>query len=294
MEAESLTWIQGFVTMPRMKRVFDVGAFEILRVGCYFMNWFFLYDDYSDLATPHEAKEMADVVMNTICKPDKIRLAGEYVVGEAIRQLWELISKCASLNARRRLIESLGNFTASVAQQAQDRTLNYIRNVDEYFSVRRETIGAKQAFVVLEFELNLPDEFFDDPVIQRLVNACIDLIIISNDLYSYNVEQARGDDGHNLVTVMMHHKNLDLNEAMVWIGDHASKTVRNYLNDLDHVPSFGNEFKDDVKRYLVADTFQHMGWQSPTVERLSFILGALQTQRNKKAAYPTSSVSVKR
>lgn len=95
-------------------------------------------------------------------------------------RFWELSSQFASIGARRRFIAALNSFTTAVVQQAQDRAQNYMRTVDEYFLIRRDTIGAKPAFAVLEFGLNLPDEVFEDPVIQTLTDVCIDLIILSN------------------------------------------------------------------------------------------------------------------
>ena len=48
----------------------------------------------------------------------------------------------------------------------------------------------------------------------------------------------------------MHQENLSLNEAMKWIGDYYSKLVHKFLNDLRRVPYFGQEFQDEVIRYL--------------------------------------------
>ncbi|KAG6872336.1 hypothetical protein C0995_010633 [Termitomyces sp. Mi166 len=243
-KAEATAWIQSFNAFtPHLQRAFDLG--DNRELASLLKN-----DEFTDIATPHGAQEMARIVMDAIHNPDKTRTAGECVIGEATRQFWKSSSKYASAGARHRLIEAIDKFTASVAQQAQDRALNYIRNIDEYFLVRRDTIGAMPAFAVLEFRLDLPAEVFEDPVIQRLTNVCVDMIILSNDICSYNVEQARGDDGHNLVTILMHHKNLGLNEAMEWIGDHASTLVHNFLNDLNHVPSFGEEIQGQVERYL--------------------------------------------
>ncbi|KAJ7493605.1 hypothetical protein FB451DRAFT_1490788 [Mycena latifolia] len=42
------------------------------------------------------------------------------------------------------------------------------------------------------------------------LTTMIDLLILGNNFCSYNIEQARGDDGHNLVTVMVQF-HLDLN-----------------------------------------------------------------------------------
>ncbi|KAG6877090.1 hypothetical protein C0993_010326 [Termitomyces sp. T159_Od127] len=263
MKAESLEWIQNFATTPHMKRAFELGDFsalcflayplenkDVLRVACDLMNWFFLYDDQSDLMTPPDAQKLAALVLNAISHPDNTGPAHECVVAEAIRQLWKLVSEVSSAASRGRLIKNIYNCTSAIVQQAQDRVLDHVRDVDEYLFLRRETVGATSAFVVLEFSLNLPDDIFEDAVIQRLNNACVDLILLSNDLYSYNVEQARGDGGHNLVTILMQHRHFTLTEAVKWIGDYALERVHSFLDDLNRVPFFGEEYQADVKRYL--------------------------------------------
>ncbi|KAG5727558.1 Pentalenene synthase [Termitomyces sp. T112] len=263
-EAESTAWTRSFVVFtPRLQQALELGDHHLLsslayplenkdvfRVGCDLMNLFFFLDECTDIASSQEVKQMSTIVLDALCNPDKARPESECFIGEATRQFWELSSRCASKGARRRFIEGLYKFTTAVVDQAHDRDKNYIKNVDEYFLVRRNTIGAMPAFAVLEFSLNLPDEVFEDPVIQKLTNICVDLIILSNDIYSYNVEQARGDANHNLVTILMHHKNLSLAETMKWIGDYASKIVSEFLDDLNHVPSFGEGVECDLERYL--------------------------------------------
>ncbi|KAG6860874.1 hypothetical protein C0995_006554 [Termitomyces sp. Mi166 len=226
---------------------------------------------------------MATIAMDGIRNPDKARPPGECVIGEAARQFWKLSLKCASEGARRRFIEAFDEYTTSVVQQAQDRAQNHLRDIGQYLVLRRKTVGVMPSFVILQFELNLPDEFFEDPVIQRLTDACIDMIILSNDMCSYNVEQARGDNGHNIVIVVMHHENIGLNEAMRWIGDHYSKLVHNFLLDLSYVPSFGKEVQEDVDHYIYGmanwvranDCWSFEG-------RRYFAANGLETQRSRK------------
>lgn len=76
----------------------------------------------------------------------------------------------------------------SVVQQAKDRDSSLIRDVESYFLVRRDTIGAKPSFTVCELHMNLPDEVIAHPIIAKLSSLCIDALIIGNDLCSYNVE----------------------------------------------------------------------------------------------------------
>lgn len=58
----------------------------------------------------------------------------------------------------------------------------------DYFEVRRETIGAKPSFAINQINLDIPDHVLENAIITRLTNLCIDMMIIGNDICSYNVE----------------------------------------------------------------------------------------------------------
>lgn len=73
-------------------------------------------------------------------------------------------------------------------QQSLDRSNGSLLNVKNYFEIRRDTIGVKPSYAINQIHLDLPDRVFESPLIARLTNLSIDMILISNDLYSYNVE----------------------------------------------------------------------------------------------------------
>lgn len=73
-------------------------------------------------------------------------------------------------------------------QQSFDRTHDLVRDVESYFAVRRGTAGVKPVITVNQSKFSLPDHVVDHGVIQRLELITTDLVIVSNDLYSYNVE----------------------------------------------------------------------------------------------------------
>lgn len=76
----------------------------------------------------------------------------------------------------------------AVVQQAEDRDDKHVRSIQGYFDVRRNTIGARPSFAILEIDMDLPDEVFYDPTIVKLTALCIDMLILGNDMVSYNVE----------------------------------------------------------------------------------------------------------
>lgn len=51
--------------------------------------------------------------------------------------------------------------------------------------------------------------------------------------------QAKNDDLHNLVTIVMHHQAVDVHCAMKWIGELHDKLADKFLDAFKRVPSFG-------------------------------------------------------
>ncbi|KAF4601745.1 terpene cyclase [Pleurotus pulmonarius] len=130
---------------------------------------------------------------------------------------WYLLASLAYPDldrAQARFVDSFQTYLDAVVQQAEDRAQEHVRSTEDYFQLRRETIGAKPAFAVGELYMNIPQEVIDHPVISKLSELCVDMLIIGNDICSYHVEWQRGDEGHNLVTVVMQQFGVNVQEAM--------------------------------------------------------------------------------
>ncbi|KAJ7071622.1 terpenoid synthase [Mycena amicta] len=250
---ESAAWCEAFkVFGPKAQQSFNRGNFGLLgalaypllnrdgcRIGCDFMHLVFVIDEHTDVSEPAVARQQADLVMDAMRNPHQPRPPGEWIGAEVARSFWENAIRTATPTAQRRFVDAFQQYMDAVVQQADDRSSSRIRNVDSYFEVRRDTIGAKPAFAVSEIHLNIPDEIIAHPIVAKLTYLTIDAIIISNDLCSYNIEQARGDDGHNLVTVVMHQYNLDVQQAMNWIGDLHDQIASDFLQAFQELPTFG-------------------------------------------------------
>ena len=163
----------------------------------------------------------------------------------------------------------------AVVSQAEDRIANHIRSVEHYFAVRRRTIGVQPSLTICEIYLNIPDDIMKHPVIMKLLELCIDLILIGNDLYSYNVEcvtspfrsyrilvdselpteflffrQARGDDGHNLITVVMRQFEMDSVQSSIdWISRLHDDLVKQFMEEWQKIPTFGGPIDRELRTY---------------------------------------------
>ncbi|KAJ7776404.1 terpenoid synthase [Mycena metata] len=262
-KAESSAWCEGFRAFDaRAQKSFNRCDFNLLaslafpllnkegcRVGCDLMNLFFVIDEHTDIAATAVARQQADIVMDALHNPRKARPSGEWIGGKVAQEFWLNAITTATPTSQRRFLATFRSYLNAVVQQAEDRNSGYIRDVDSYFQVRRDTIGAKPSFAINEIHLNIPDEMITHPVIVRLTNLCIDALIIGNDLCSYNVEQARGDDGHNLVTIVMHQHNLDVQGAMNRILCLHDNIVDEFCHLWDRIPTFCGPVDREIRTY---------------------------------------------
>ena len=164
-------------------------------------------------------------------------------------------------------------FFEAVQQQALCRMDGIIPDFDTYVEMRRETSGCKPVFDLIEYslDLELPDAVVEHPVIVALNNGSNDLVTWSNvsarlvpiadphlpvtnkarpqDLFSYNVEQSRGDT-HNMICVFMTNDGLSLQQAVDRIGELCKQTVDTFVENQARVPSWGEDIDRDVKLYV--------------------------------------------
>ncbi|THH27301.1 hypothetical protein EUX98_g6890 [Antrodiella citrinella] len=195
-------------------------------------------------------REMVDIVLDAMKHPHKPRPRGEVVLGEITRQFWERGIKTASLTSQKHMLSTLADFLESLVEQAADRDEDRYRTVEEYLRRRRQNVGTKPSCVPLELGLNLADEVFHHPVLVELTDYIVEIIIIDNDIVSFNREQALGDDRYNLLTVAMRQYNTDFDGAVAWAAQYHADIERKFLLTLMRVPSCGSKMDQQVYTYV--------------------------------------------
>lgn len=73
-------------------------------------------------------------------------------------------------------------FFHSVTLQAHDRVRGIVPDIDSYIGIRRDTSGCKPALALIEYcyNLNIPDEVMEHPIIWSLQQATNDMVTWSN------------------------------------------------------------------------------------------------------------------
>ena len=103
-------------------------------------------------------------------------------------RFWQNMIKCATSLCQHRFINTLQIYLDGVVQQAADRSVNHVRDIDSYFALRRASSGIRPALAICELYLNIPNSVMAHPVIEKLTELAVDMIFIDNDTVSYKVE----------------------------------------------------------------------------------------------------------
>ncbi|KAJ7721503.1 terpenoid synthase [Mycena metata] len=264
-KAESSAWLEGFGAFNETAQAafnkcdfnllaslaYPAATMEHLRTCCDLMNLFFVFDEYTDCVNKAEVQQLADIVMDALRHPHKARSSGESIIGEIARQFWCRASVIANPICQRRFIDTFDHYTASVVAQAANRDRRHILSISDYFITRRENIGAKPSFALLDLETNVPDEIMAHPCIELLTVYIIDMLIIGNDLCSFRVEFCRDDADHNVLTVVMRQFGIDLTSAVLWVKNYHSDLVQKFFTVVDELPHWGKtEIDDHVANYV--------------------------------------------
>ncbi|KAK8071749.1 terpenoid synthase [Apiospora saccharicola] len=225
-EEECLEWSASFNAFDAetQKRVHDKGKLKQLRSGCDLMHLFFMFDEYSDKAGPEEVWDQARIQLNALANPYMPRPAGEWIGGEFTRQL----PGDATSTFKRRFLATWLKYVESVARQAELRSQSRIVDLATYFPIRRHTSGALSTITLHEMDLSIPDEIRCNKVLLRMETLAVDLIVIANDILSYNKEQAVRDDEHNIITIIMQQFHLGVQAAFDYAGELSRRKMQRF------------------------------------------------------------------
>lgn len=282
-KAESSAWIESFGAFDEVaQEKFNRCNFSLLasltypyldkegcRIGCGLMNLVFLIDEHTDKEAPEVVQTRVDAVLDAIRNPHLPRPTGEWIGGEIARQFWvNALHNGVTPIVQRRFIDSLQTYLEGVVEEAKDRALTGYpcRTIEGYFELRRKTVGVKPSYLPTEMDLDIPEHIMRHPVIEKLTDLSADMILVGNDLFSYNKEQADGDP-HNLITVATREFNTDVQSAIDWAVNHHEYLKHQFLDEWRNIStvtlSLPEQARVDVEAYcerLTAWVRGHYCW----------------------------------
>jgi len=242
--AESRAWITQYdqaVCGPNLRAFMAHCNFELSNAFCYpyadeaglrasmdLANLLWLYDEYTDRETGAEAVKAASIVTRALREPDFDD--GTWIC-RIIKDFHQRHINKAGPNSARRFIDNFCSYVEIVGKEAELREKNEVLDIPSYVTFRRETSAVRPCFDLVEYclGLDLPRYVHDDPVFNGGYNAAMDLICWANDLFSYNIEQAKGHSDANIITVIMKSKGVGIQTAADFLGGYCEALTSQVL-----------------------------------------------------------------
>ncbi|EJD06758.1 terpenoid synthase [Fomitiporia mediterranea MF3/22] len=263
--ADSLAWFDSFnVLSTRKLEIFIKSDADLLVAYTYpyagdeeyrtcldFISLLFALDEITDDQNADDARKTMISFLNT--------LDGQECDGSVISRMTASFRSRLLLKigprSMRRLVQACSSYIDAVCQEAALRERGEVLGLEEYRVLRRENIALRLCFSLFEycFGFDLPDEVFEDPAFIRMFYNAVDMIALCNDLYSYNMEQAR--EGHscsNIVTVIIKEKALSLQETVDFVRDEFESLLSEFSEDKQTLRPFSKETDEDVKQFISA------------------------------------------
>ncbi|KAH7102679.1 terpenoid synthase [Auriculariales sp. MPI-PUGE-AT-0066] len=233
-------------------------AFPKVSKGCDLMDVFFSIDEYTDMQSEKTVSDIIDIVRDALDNPDKPRPGGEILLGQVVKEFWQRAILNSTAASQKHFISTFRDYLAAVTLQAGDRDSNYIRTVDEYFHMRRKNAGTRPSFFPGAMDLELPDNIWYHSLVVELEYHAADMIILDNDIQSYNKEQASDDTNCNIVTILMHHLQTDYTGAAEWIARQHAELEHKFHSLAQELPELLHQsgvvvtpcIQDQLARYV--------------------------------------------
>ncbi|KAG6334599.1 hypothetical protein ID866_4493 [Astraeus odoratus] len=218
------------------------------RVFTDYIHWAVLVDDWLDYYHQGDARALRECCMRAFRDPDFVTEDRSALM---IKSFFGRFLQTSGPGCTKRFVEGMDLFFIATEREAEYRDKRCIADLESYLAYRRDTGGCMPLFALIEYinGIDLPEEVVSHPVIQAMESAANDVICWANDIYSYNAEQARGDN-HNLISVLMHEKGLDVQEAMNEAGAIWCAGFQCFEDNIDYLPSWG----EDVDRLVAIYT----------------------------------------
>ncbi|KAJ8508574.1 hypothetical protein ONZ45_g9182 [Pleurotus djamor] len=262
-QEDSARWVESYpIFSPKAQDKFNRCHFGFLaasfypnacgahfRAGCDLMNLFFIIEALTDDKGCEEVRQRVQDVMDVLRYPESLPAEGESVLRTITRSFWKRALAVASASSAQRFLAHFDSYTASVLQEAIDHDEGRIRPFNEYLILRRSTIGVCPTIDFFSLGDHIPNEYIYHPVITSLEQHAIDMVILGNDIYSWNVEQSCGEDFHNAVTVIMKEKNLSLQEALDHVGNIYASLRTRFKQEFDQIPSLDPKYDSIIRDY---------------------------------------------
>jgi Delta6-protoilludene synthase len=151
---------------------------------------------------------------------------------------------------KNRFIKANEEFCKSIVEQVTKSSSPNWKDVEEYFTLRRRTIGARPGFVFAEYiyGLDIGEEVLHSEQIRALEKHATQIIILYNDMLSYRAEGP--DHLYNTVAVLCRLHHISVQEAFDIIEKMLEDCFTGWYEAMSKLPSWGGDTDRQIELYI--------------------------------------------
>jgi hypothetical protein len=223
-----------------------------LKTMCDWGNWVFPFDDLFDEGSLKNAQKQAQFVVDSLMADmlGKTFTKKKIRVVQAHDDIFKRVSEGSTVGARTRFALAMRDYTDGVIHHVKHFSSNSIPSIEEMLRTRRLSSGVTPLYHLVEFahDIQLPDEAFENPVIQTLERLGVDFVLLSNDILSYRKEE--NDDCPFSMVASCRMAGQSPQEAFDTVGALLEERYKEWETAITDLPSWGPEIDAQVARYV--------------------------------------------
>ncbi|MEV5407503.1 hypothetical protein AB0K60_01515 [Thermopolyspora sp. NPDC052614] len=193
---------------------------DMLRLVMDWCTWLFAFDDC--FCESERLSRSPGLIVRAL--PDLLRVLDDPRPPEQVRtpfarMLLELKGRIAA-SARPEQVDrwctATRDYVFAQVWEAANREADVIPTPEDYIFMRRRTgaMGPVLSLIDVAGRFHLTPEQWLHPQVRELTQLCSDLVVWDNDIFSYAKERRHDHARHNLITVLMTHRDRSVREAV--------------------------------------------------------------------------------
>lgn len=224
-----------------------------LQFICDFGGWLFVLDDQCDEAGIGQdpVKLRAAHARHIAILQGAAATVADWPIAHALQDFRDRIGAVANAAWMQRFVRRVGEYFESCVWEAENRAQGIVPDSATYMRMRLFTGAVYICTEMIEITdgIDLPDDVRTHAVLQTLTVLTNAAVCWGNDLRSYFKESNRGDV-HNLVAILQHERQIDLQTAINAVAAMHDAEVRAFIRLAAQVPTFGPELDPRVQKYV--------------------------------------------
>ncbi|MFI7643256.1 hypothetical protein [Nonomuraea sp. NPDC049400] len=226
-QAGTQQWVEHFDILTRQQmhhftraaygeltaRVYPYARLPMLQLTGDWISWLFAIDDVIYESDGSVAAAQTIPELRRVLTGDHKGSSG---FGRALADVYTRIAAVANAEQLRRWTTATSEYLLAQLWELANRTDDQVPTLEAYVTMRRFTGAMHTVYALIDIasERPLAAKMWSDPQVHALRRHAVDVVVWDNDLISWPKERLSANGVNNLVSVLITHEGLSVQQAM--------------------------------------------------------------------------------